>query len=621
MNLQEFQKISVSNFRGLYKRGDAGRTPLDHATDLSNMSFTNTGETFTRNGTMLSLALSHPVKRMFLATPTTGPTLLTYDGVDTIYQYNPSTGTDSTFLILAGMKDFCALNIYGRTYIMPSMPPGSTSGTVYVWDGTHTLRAALGFAPIASFSAATGAAGNTDPGVHKFAVSYVTNSGFTTRPGPEISGTFVPVIWTSPGDVQVNLTGIPLGGPEVVARWILVTKADQEEYFYLQEINDNTTTSITLDWFDTDLAVSADDLFDLKEVLKPGVGIDGSSSFGLYKYHGRMLVWGAEGTDSILVSKPGLPEAFDQVVGYIQLPTEFDGNYVRGVANLRDVLYFTKSVGIYSAQDNLDNPSTWPVTQIDGGVGCFFYGLSTITGAQTSLSANDVLIMADRGGLYLFNGTIVQPPLTWKIEDVWHRLFLAAQHNITIALDPFSQLIYCLLPVDGDFRPSLLLVGDYSEGLDSTNIKWSIFNFPFTVRAIEMINFGDRDSFEYHLRLGSDDNNLYRLDSTATTDNSVPINAFYQSYQSVLDPGSVNVFRALGFRVNGSNLILSLLAQDSQRLQLLNNLPIAPTPGFEYTRQINYLSEKMMVKVASNFYFRLSRLDIYGKRQFDNRPL
>lgn len=614
--------------------------PIDHAIDLENLDFNKTGECFTRWGTNASLNLTHKVTRMFLATVAPGNYyVLTTDGAGNLYCYDTNAATETTIYTNTALVDFYAVNEWGRTYILPAGNDYNHNMVMQVlyWNtttSTITIRPALGHATnivfVVSSTFLTG--GNIAPGVHGFAVSFITDTGFTTRPGPENAmGVFTPVNATFDGTHKAGITGIPTGPAGTVARQILVTKADEKEFFYLASgyIPDNTTTSVNLDWFDTDLAVSADSLFDLEEEIAGGA----TTSTGIFKYRGRTLVWGNQGhgtlsygnesggIDKVVASEVAEPESFDHTVGFIQLPTETDGNYVSGIANLNDVLYFTKSVGIYGTQDNFDNPNTWIVTPIDGGVGCTFYAMSTLSLAQTSLSINDLLLFADVGGIYLFNGVIQQPPITWKIDDIWKRVNKAAMHNITMAVDPFKQVLYCLVPVDGNTVPSLLLVATATDGIDSQSIKWSIYNFPKCAHCIGMANFKDSKDFQYLLRFGTDDNGILRLDPAATDDSGTLITSYWQSALQGFEPGSISVFRALRIRGAGELFNVSLGTLDAQNVQRVNSFYMALKPGMEYTRQINYTGEVMSIKLLSRSPMKLSRLDCFGKVQFDSRPL
>jgi hypothetical protein len=48
--------------------------------------------------------------------------------------------------------------------------------------------------------------------------------------------------------------------------------------------------------------------------------------------------------------------------------------------------------------------------------------------------------------------------------------------------DSVNKILYCVM-TDGQ-----LLVGDYTEGLDPKNIKWSVWGWNFLLRTIHLIN-------------------------------------------------------------------------------------------------------------------------------------
>src|SRR5437899_6782823 len=528
MKLDDYETLRIDQFKGMYKRGLADECPKDHAICAENVIFTKKGEVSTRPGSAVSYAMNHSVKRIFLASfDDNRLVLLTLDNNGNLYQDNNPTPLFSNAI----MGDFAAYNLFNKCFILPickSFPPINLK----VWDGIHSVRDAAGLAPTSSFTAADGPAdltGGLDPGVHKFAVSFITNTGFTTQPGPKIAGVFTAVTYTAPGAKKVTLTGIPTGGSQVVGRQILVTRGNEDLFFYAPggTINNNTTTTIDLDFFDSDLDISADELFDRLETI-PGAVLAGA----LNSYHGR-LVSTAQG-DLVRVSLPGDPEAMDNVNGFIQVPDARDGNVTRAICEVSDVLYLLKFVGIFSTQDNGDVPSSWPLVLLDGGAGSYQFGISSITGSQPSLTANQIFTIADRDGLFLFNGVVIRPQLTWKIDDLWRTLTHGAEYNITTVIDPYNELIYCILPTNGFVSPNLLLVGDYSEGLNWKDIKWAVYFFPWHVNSIAMMNFQDQDGlsdYDYCLRMGTNDNNnLYKHHIGYTDDAGTAILSFYQTY-------------------------------------------------------------------------------------------
>jgi hypothetical protein len=107
--------------------------------------------------------------------------------------------------------------------------------------------------------------GQAAPGKHQMQVLYLTRQGYTTKPSP-------PVKFIANGDQYLDVSNIPLGPPNVVARILAFTGADGSEFFYIPvpaqvngqvvstatQINDNTTTSVRLDFGDPTLFAGLD---------------------------------------------------------------------------------------------------------------------------------------------------------------------------------------------------------------------------------------------------------------------------------------------------------------------------------------------------------------------------
>jgi hypothetical protein len=123
--------------------------------------------------------------------------------------------------------------------------------------------------------------GSISPGVHQCSVIFVTRQGFFTAPSP-------PVSWTSAGALKVDVTNIPTGPSNVVARLLAFTASGGATFFQVpatMTINDNTTTSLQVDFTDTILlsGTSLDYLFG--EIELP-------DQLGVVAYSERLFWWG-----------------------------------------------------------------------------------------------------------------------------------------------------------------------------------------------------------------------------------------------------------------------------------------------------------------------------------------
>lgn len=486
MTVRDHNPVPITEFNGLWRRGDIDSTPHDHFSDCNNIQFIQGGFEW-RSG--IDTAIPIPNVRMYTFVQETGSSILALDVDGNIYDSGSATPT-VPILTIAGMTDFGYVSIGGRAYLTPSNGVTGLAGEfVYVYEGDgSSARKAAGDAPTGTLVAAnSGTAGNVELGVHVFGVVFETDSGFLTSIGPTDQVTLPSV--TADGTKKVDISGIPVSASSTVVNvHVVATKAIPStfyngdtrgyEFFFIPgAIVANGVTTLTVNFFDSELLESADHLFDLFDEIPAGVGLS--------TYHGRMVVW-ATATDisTAYLSSEGEPEAINQVDGLIIFP--LDGNPLTVMQEFRDVLYGFKQTRTNAWNDNGDVPSAWPMTVLDQGLGCSLHGMGTVL---DSGGVNiDYLILTNYTGVMLFNGAFVRPELTWKIHDFWEGSNTASGINFsnfnTIQLlnDTVSQVLYILLP-DGK-----MLIGDYQNGLDPKNIRWTFWTFRVKITSITLID-------------------------------------------------------------------------------------------------------------------------------------
>lgn len=615
----DYEPKVINEFKGLFTRGPAELCPSDHAAAIQNMVFTRTGAAEVRGRLQSSLNVGHACVNIFLSTISDGNYyLLSCDGAGNIY-----SGA-SVIFSQANLVDFACINIFNKTVIAPIYSASGVNQVLLIWDGT-TVRPLGGAAITSTFTATEGAAGSVDIGTHKYAIVYETSSGFTSPPGPVIASVFTPVSLVSTGGKKVDLSSIPLGPTGTVARRILVTKANSELFYEVTggRIADNVTTTLTLDWLDTDLAVSADYLFDILPSVPAGYG--GLGSMSLQKFHERLFVIGAEG-DLIRVSNVGDCESFSDVTGYIQVPAERDGNSVRAGIPYFDVLYLTKAVGVFSTTDNgSDDPSTWSVVPIEGALGAYPGAIGTITESQVALTTKAAIVFACRTGVFLFKGAPAPMPISYKIDKLWQTLTPGYENRITLAMDPFLEVFYILCCTDGATSPNKILMCDFADGLEPNSVKWSVFSFAVTPTAIGMVNFNDGSDFQYYLRITAG-TTMYKYTplSKGTDVGSVAVNAYYQSYVcQAPSVGMLAVYAFVRLSVTGSGTLnITFYDKDGNLLTGSRTITMSSSPGRNYDKRINYIKEGIMVRCGVNSgtdQFTLIREDILRKDWYSAR--
>jgi len=582
---EEYKPYPINDFKGLWKRGKDDSCPADHFMDGENFWF-GEGSVKTRDGIEQILASgdvlrTHSYKRINESTRTL---ILKAGGL--LYD---STNVSVAILTIAAMTDFSAVNIYNKVYISPHNGIKGLSGEkVYVWDGT-TMRPAAGTAPTGTLVAVNSATtGNVEIGTHLFGVVFETASGFLSKPGPAI---FAQV--TATGTKKVDLSGIPIGPTGTVRRYIIATRSiltyngNQfgQEYWFFDSgvINDNVTTTLTVNFYDSELQEDALYLFDILDVIPAGLVI------GSYK--GRMLVGNFDTNQFLLYgSIKNEPEVFDAVSSAIIVGPE-DAGGITNVVEHRELLGITKSFHSYVTSDNGSEPNTWEVTSLDPGIGTEVHGISAIldrTGAST-----DRFFIASRGGLIMFDGSFKQPELTWKIEDLWLSINKDYFHKVQVAWDPMKKYIYCLVPLDAAISPSHIIFGDANEGLDYKKIRWSKWSFPNAPTSI-LVNIQDNESI---LSIAS--NAIYQQVEGRTDDNNITINNWIKcGFIPERGNGLLYHFNAITYRISGNGSIaVQLSGQDGSKIMTPPNFTLSASPGREITRKINYVGEKMSIRL------------------------
>jgi hypothetical protein len=184
--------------------------------------------------------------------------------------------------------------------ILPGVPAFATPPT---WTVLNVLSP-TSFTFNSVFAGAIGEGGTvtlgglTAPGTHQLCVSFLTDTGYITKPSPIVT-------WVGSGAKKVLVSGLPIGPPNVVARIVHFTGSGGGNFFYLPVpafdptsgatvatstvVNDNTSTTATFDFSDNTLFngiavdVTGNNLFN-QITLGPCAGV--------FSYSNRLVVWG-----------------------------------------------------------------------------------------------------------------------------------------------------------------------------------------------------------------------------------------------------------------------------------------------------------------------------------------
>lgn len=619
MILQDSETVEIKQFNGLFDQGEDDIVPPDHFIDCLNNKFIP-GVVLTRSGTSVRHAYTGNARTCFFTfnTPGVAPILFSIDSAGNFYK------DDTLLSTIVGASYFSAFEFFNKLFI--SFNNGSQGvGNLYIYDYTsNTFRTAGCDTPTAAGAmvAADGAAGNINAGVHLFAVVYETDTGFFSVPGPLVAGVFTPTSYTAPGSKQCNLSNIPTyGGARVIARHILATKANQTEYFYIPDelgglINDNVTTTSTLNFFDTDLAESADTLFNLFPHPPCGVAIS--------EYNARTVVAGFPSPDGSLarLSLAADPESFSKTDGFI-IVSKDDGFILTNVTVIRDLLYLFKNGSTSVSNDDGEEPSNWDVNPVDGSIGAFVRGVMQASVTLPTGVTHDFTLVANTSGLYLFTGVFVYPELSWKISNRWSTL---DSTKVSCAIDTVKKNIYISGLNNG------ILVGDYTQCEmipQFDKIKWSPWTFPETVLFLGLAipSAGASPEMVFSTTPTAQ---LIKMDSAQTVDYGAnAIDSYEQLALFSPNPGGLNIFNAIQFKTMGAGeLSIRMIGQDanggdSTKDKVLQPVELITQPNRAYTRISMFMQEKMSLKFETsdaNAWHKITWVKLFMRQMFEQRP-
>lgn len=618
--LRDHEPITVDRFRGTFDRGEDDVCPVDRFLDSLNVVYEEGGVS-TRKGTSVDVSLSGIRRSAVYKRIGEASRLLLLDDTGKLWD---STSLVTPILDIPTMTDFSMVSLYNRAYITPHDGNRGLPGEfVYVYEGSGVAREAAGSPPSGFTLTAVDSAeaGSVEAGKHLFAVAYETSSGFITRPGPTVF-----TLYTAPGTKKVDVANIPIGPAGTIARHLLASKMlpttyngnqNEVELFFIPNgrIGDNTTTALTVNFYDADLISSADYIADELSTIPAGVGIG--------VYGSRLLVWGPDTDDSrVYASKAGEPESFDATEGFIKVFPGDGGGGVKNCIEFRGSIYFIKSQRTYTTRDNSDSAAFWTVpSSVDQSIGTEAHGVGKMF--DLSGAALDMFLVADRSGLLLYNGTFAGNNLTFAIDDIWERVNKAAFQWVEVVVDPFKALIYIAVPLDAATRPSHVLVGDYTDGLSADLIKWTTWSFPKkpTSIVVDVNNTTKKAVFKF----GSEEDDVLFYDPTVLNDSGTAINSYVQfALLPTADEDLLNHFGGMRVRAKGSGT-LNITAEtlDAAQSASVPSITLTAAPGRPLWRPMNMTAERLSVTLGVNSlgdWFKINKFQLFVKALWLSRP-
>lgn len=313
------------------------------------------------------------------------------------------------------------------------------------------------------------------------------------------------------------------------------------------------------------------------------------------------------------------PESFDETTGIMDVGTD-NGYPMRAMFTLLDnKLYLVKELGLFSTQDDGQNePDLWTINTVSNTM-----GTPSCRGVGVGESW---AVIAHKTGAYIFWGS--EPvKITQEIQPDWDMINWACAGTIYVVVDTVNKRIHIGAPVNGATTPNVEFVCDYSQlanaegsvsGQDiashpqayysvynPTKVvapgkarKWSIWDLTMNCASLTI-----RSDGQYYLLRGNGTGTgkVYKQDYTATSDDGVAIDSYYQTAytpqiedEQALQLGSHRkLFKYLTGYVSGSGTMSwYMYGANNQRGVQLSNLTLQSPPLWDFEKNTNWIGER-----------------------------
>ena len=328
-------------------------------------------------------------------------------------------------------------------------------------------------------------------GEYQYVVSFVSKYGFVSNAGPASTAV------TASSDSQILLTDVPLSSdPQVTGRRIYRTVANGSVFLFLDEINDNITTTYTDIVADGSLGSETPPLagdFSLDHSPPPRGGI-------IHKWKRTVFVAGnPQRPESLYFSDDDEPEAFP-VINEFVLDSKITA------------IYETYSTLVVETEDGKyqltgDNPD-FSLAKIIDGIGC--------VGPRAAGIARRIGYTIDRDGMRTYDGsevTKISELIRDKYDNDVDKVNIELTHtvhskrrNAIVQFNPDDTAVTLSTPY-----PTYESAFVWQYAVDEVNAgNWSTLSFGNSVNILDAEEVEDANG-DSHIYAGAADGMIYEL--------------------------------------------------------------------------------------------------------------
>ncbi len=402
-------------------------------------------------------------------------------------------------------------------------------------------------------------AGVVTAGVHRYGYLVEYDTGFTGRVAPDSSlevppsvTSFRPVSFTSAGAKNISIALNPGASGDAwragaVAVSIVMTTATNLNQYYIVPgtrtavVPGTAAHTIVFDISDADLASQATDATPYLYWL---TGTLGNPLFNFNLSH--IALWGDRMAykvaiadkknnhiDALYVSERNNLQAITADQHLLQLPGKAP---LTTMFRLGTTNYICGPHEIWAVTDNGDVPVSWPSPVLIDGK----HGTLAVRGVEISPSQQYAWI-ADQSGLYVFDGgPINSEAISFLQSPDWDRINWDVAWCLKIKDNASQSRVHVLVALDSATTPSHIMSWDYSDGISSNTVRYSLDALnTYSIASMELFRndlpsqaTGNKKKIE--LWLGSNASapllrHMTAQDTNPYRDNGLAINSVWRS--------------------------------------------------------------------------------------------
>jgi hypothetical protein len=344
------------------------------------------------------------------------------------------------------------------------------------------------------------AAGSITAGVHRLGYIVESRTGYLGRPSPDLGSgqpslqTFLPVVFTATGSKNAVWTLNTIWPEWAVRVHVIMTTVDNlNDWRFVPGASAALSPNGELQQVQITFDISDDDLLAKGVVAAKHLLLHTQAANGTGPFHPSAVVelghrMGyvttlpdsvGNATGALIVSEADRYQEVTLDQHIIQLPEQRD---IVTAFSRQGVHYILGPHWTYATSDTGTIPAGWPAPQlIDGRRG-------TLSPRGVDFAPNGDAFVADQEGLFLFDGSYSEWPLSYEQTPDWQRINWNAAHTVIVKNNAAKKIVYVLAPLDGASSPTHILAFSYSRGLAPALIDYAIYDISgYSIGAIEVV--------------------------------------------------------------------------------------------------------------------------------------